>query len=230
MSEQQGPGRIFVLSACLIWIPLLAFLAKLAYNEALTGDPETGRLYFTDIAFEDDDGRTTALVGAITTFSYTFLLLASFCSGALAYIQHGGNRGMDPIAFWGACSVILFLAGLDERFIWHERVGPRLGIEDAWIVAVYPLLLLTAAWWGRREVFRFRRNAWLAVPIVLGSFATICIDALYPGPRLFRLLMEDGSKIIATSCLFLLYFKCLLDELDRLATPPAAGPALKGRF
>jgi len=34
MSEKQGPGRIFVLSACLIWIPLLAFLAKMAYNES----------------------------------------------------------------------------------------------------------------------------------------------------------------------------------------------------
>ena len=74
MSKKQGAGRIFVLSACLIWIPLLAFLAKMAYNESLTGDPETGRLYFTDIVYEDDDENITSLFGVITTFSYTFLL------------------------------------------------------------------------------------------------------------------------------------------------------------
>jgi hypothetical protein len=218
MSEKRGPGRIFVLSVCLIWIPLLAFLAKLAYIESLTGDPETGRLYFTDIVYEDDDGNVTSLLGVITTFSYTFLLLSSFCSGALAYIQGGCKRGRDAVAFWGVCSVLLFLAGLDERFLWHETIGFRLQIEDVWIVSVYPLLLLLAAWWGRQEAFRFRRNAWLAVPIVLGAVASLYIDVFRPGPRPYRLLAEDGSKIIATSCVFLLCFKCFLDELDQLSS------------
>ena len=217
MSEKQGPGRIFVLSACLICISLLAFLAKLAYIESLTGDPETGRLYFTDLVYEDDDGNVTSLLGVITTFSYTFLLLSSFCSGALAYIQHGRKRGRDPAAFWGVCSAILFLAGLDERFLWHETTGRRLRIEDASIVMLYPLLLLMAAWLGRREVFRFRRNAWLAVPIVLGAIVSLYTDVFRPGPRPFRLLVEDGSKIIATSSVFLLCFMCFLDELDQLS-------------
>jgi hypothetical protein len=97
-----------------------------------------------------------------------------------------------------------------------------LGIEDASIVVLYPLLLLMAAWLGRREVFRFRRNAWLAVPIVLGAFASLYIDVFRPGPRPYRLLAEDGSKIIATSCVFLLYFKCFLDELDQLSLRPGS--------
>jgi len=216
MSEKQGVGRIFVLSACLIWIPLLAFLAKMAYNESLTGDPETGRLYFADIVYEDDNGEVTSLLGVITTFSYTFLLLSSFCCGALAYIQDGGTRGRDPVAFWGVCSVILFLAGLDERFGWHEYVGFRLQIEDVWIASIYPVLLLLAAWWGRHEAFRLRRNAWLAVPILLGAVGSLFTDVFRPGPRPYRLLAEDGSKIISTSCMFHLCFKCFLDELDQL--------------
>ncbi len=217
-------NALFLLFACLNWVPLAAFLGWLTYREVRTGDPETGRLYFTDIVVELESSSTT-LIGVMTTFSYTWLVLAGVCAAVLSHIRRRQGNETQAIRFWSCAAVVFVLAGLDERFSWHEAAGLLLGINDTLIVAIYPLLAVLAAWGARSEIAKFRKNGWLLAPVVLGTLVTLGADAV-GGERPFRLLVEDGSKVIAASSLFLLVLKCLFDDLDCLILRPRASEPL----
>lgn len=207
---------VFSVVALTLGLFLIAVLGIIAYLEYSTGNPEAGRLYFADILTKTRSGGVTPLLGSLTTFSYSLLLLSAFCSAMLAYVRKRSGPGVGVTFFWSMTAMLLALAGLDERFVFHENIGPRLGIDDAAIVAGYPLLLIIVCWWGRSELRRFRGNFWLAIPIVLSTGFFLYVDRFFPRAQSYRLLLEDGFKIVAVAWLFLLFFKCLLDELDRL--------------
>jgi len=207
--------RRFLVLVLIAWFPLVVILAGLGYFEYSTGVRDLTTFVFADILAKKSSAVLMRLLGVMTTVSYSALLIAGVCAGLISYSCNYIPGTAKGKVVWGAIAVLLFLAALDERFVFHEEAGKQLGMNDALIVALYPAAVLALAVWRRSELLRFRRNSWLLYIVAAALLTSIVVDYFYIFDKryAYMTLAEDGAKVFASVSLCLLILKCLLDQL-----------------
>jgi hypothetical protein len=132
-----------------------------------------------------------------------------------------GNRDVAIFAVAAAFSCLL---AVDDMFLLHDGLLPRLGIPEIAVFAVYVLAAFIYAGFAWRRIF-------IAAPwhlVLTGAvFAVgLAIDVtkdLASGPLLdslrandqLRIMGEDGFKFIGIGCWFTLHLRAALTTLER---------------
>lgn len=167
------------------------------------------RHFFTDI-------KGPVLFYAINTTLSVFLLwiVALLFGICLLFV----NRKQQPREFFFCISQIIIFTylGLDDRFLLHEHLSEWLHHNDAYILLGLGLLEL-----GFLIGLGNVSQRPLKAKIFLGSAAIlfavmIVIDAKLPSRLLFRLSLEDLTKLWADVCLVLFAWEILLEKINRL--------------
>ncbi|MHA6796006.1 hypothetical protein ACVGVM_21195 [Pseudonocardia bannensis] len=149
--------------------------------------------------------------------------------GALV-LRRGGHR--EAAMFLGSGGVLTGVMVVDDFFLLHEAVYPKLGVPEE---AVYVLYAMGAA----AFVWRFRGRLGSDVVLLVAAYAfwgvSVGLDVLYSFGGPLALLPEDGTKATGTALWAVLMVRLTLAELDavlqgrRGATHPPAGREVVGR-
>ena len=183
----------------LLFCTLAVYSAGLLAVDVVKGQ-ETARGFFSDIVAGDDYPLPDkGLYGLNTSLCVIFLTGTAL----LHAVSVGASR--DERFPWFEVSQVVFYLYLaaDDRLRIHEKLGERLGMDDA-----YLLLAL-----GVAQVFlliflgRVQRQAWRLKGCLLAAgglfFLMVVIDAFLPDEMKGRLAMEDLAKLWAVVFLFL---------------------------
>lgn len=145
--------------------------------------------------------------GPIRLYALNTTLSAGLLFGAallLAFAASaGGARPRRERSFLWLQAAVFFALAADDRFLLHESVGVKLGIDDAFVLAaagVLELVLLAGLADLRSRPARVRRSivfagASFAVMVVIDA----CADRLAALPRL---TLEDSAKTCGAAWLF----------------------------
>lgn len=167
------------------------------------------RYFFTDI-------KGPVLFYAINTTLSVFLLwtVALLFGICLLFV----DRKQQPREFLFCISQIIIFTylGLDDRFLLHEHLSEWLHHNDAYILLGLGFLEL-----GFLIGLGNVSQRPLKAKIFLGSAAIlfaimIVIDAKLPSHLLFRLSLEDLTKLWADLCLVLFAWEILLEKINYL--------------
>ncbi len=172
-------------------IPHVCVVILAAYSAMLMGiefrtSQETVRPYFTDI--EGD-----VLFYAVNTTLSSFLLAGTALLLVFAASVVRESEGKQQAFFLSQAMMFAFLA-FDDRFLLHERIGYRLGVEDHFVMAV----------WAAAEIALlalFCRPAYVTAQMArlfgagAGFFVVMfAIDAFIEADLPLRLSVEDLAK------------------------------------
>lgn len=141
---------------------------------------------------------------AINTSLAVFLQLATALMFAVSLVslERSEKNKQERRFYWSQLIIFGFLA-LDDRFLFHEKLGARLGIEDAFILLCFGvlevILLLTLGNFIKRAK-PAKRYIYAAATFFLSMFF---FDAFLPQKMVLRLSLEDLSKTWADTFLFL---------------------------
>ncbi|WP_394746799.1 hypothetical protein [Spongiimicrobium salis] len=164
---------------------------------------QTGvREYLTDI------NGSGPFYGLNTTFTTILLTLTSynFILCALRYHKKEKGRNLQLLFFIIQALIFLYLA-LDERFKVHERVGGKLGIDDAYVLGLVGVGELVVLYYFKELLWN---NTLKSYALYLGGLCfgiMILIDAFGAKEGLLRLSFEDLSKTWAIFFLFIYSFE-----------------------
>ena len=187
---------------------LLGYSVLLLITEARTSQAYV-RNYFTDLR------GPVFFFGVNTSLSVAFLGgTALLC--AVALLIHDAPRPwltVDGRFLLTQVAAFAYLA-MDDRFLLHERIGARLGVEDAWLV----LALGVGEW----LLLTYFRRSWDVKParLLLAGAALffalmIIIDGAVPPEVTLRLSIEDLSKTWSGFFLFLFGWLLVRVQLSR---------------
>ena len=131
-------------------------------------------------------------------------------------------------AFHAAQAGLFAYLACDDRFLIHEELGMRLGIEDALILVALGLLELgLLAWLGRLRTRSPRARHCLALAGVAFA-AMLVVDGTFPSEWRFRLSAEDLFKLWGGALLLLFHLE-LYEEWLVVLAGKAARPQPPGR-
>lgn len=155
------------------------------------------RNFFTDI-----EGPVTFY--AVNTSLSVFLQLAIALMFAASLVCIEGDDLCKTERYFYRSQILLFgFMACDDRFLFHEKIGARLGIEDAFVLFFFGLLevavLLT---WGNFIHRCASQQAYILAAAACFALM-IVIDGFLPREIVPRLSLEDLSKTWAVTLLFL---------------------------
>lgn len=126
-------------------------------------------------------------------------------------------RRSDPRAAWFAVhgALVSAVLALDDAYLLHEVVFPKLGLPQIIVIGLIGGLILSYLWLQR--AFMGAPYRWL-LGLALSSFAvSVGTDQLFHSILPIWIVVEDGPKFIGIVCWFLLH---LMIHADRLARTP----------
>jgi len=153
------------------------------------------RLLFTDI------GGDTPLYGLNTTVCVGLLWGAGLLFGVMG-LTSPRAAGLQRAFGFSQAMVFIYLA-MDERFQLHERIGRRLGVEDAFVLGAIGLLEIALLWRPGEILSRGRRQVCLMAAAGAAFGAMVFVDAALPSSMTLRLSAEDLLKTWACALIFL---------------------------
>lgn len=193
---------------------LLLGLAVIVYSITLlwiewSTSQEYVRYFFTDI-------KGPVLFYAVnTTFSAFTLWSTALLFGICLLFT---DREQQPREFFFCLSQIIIFVylGLDDRFLFHENLGHWLHRNDAYLLLGLGFIELgLLAWLGKVRQRSKKAQLFLGSAAVLFAIM-IVIDAKLPSHLLFRLSLEDLTKLWADLCLALFAWEILLEKINYL--------------
>lgn len=124
--------------------------------------------------------------------------------------------GSQDYFFYTSQSIMFFYLGFDDRFMVHERLGRWFGFNDAyWLLVLGIIEIGLLIKWGEIDN-KPRRAKFFLFSAALLFAIMIIFDALFPKYMLFRLSLEDLSKLWSAVFLFLFAWELLLFQLEEL--------------
>jgi hypothetical protein len=144
---------------------------------------------------------------AVNTTLSSFLLWTVGLAFMACWLLSEKADGRKPVFFYLSQSLLFFYLGVDELYRLHEWAGGLLGIKDAFILLVPGGLILASLWfWGEMEKRSWRAKGSL---LMAGVFfgVMVAMDTIAPARMLFRLSIEDLSKLWSDFCLLLFAFE-----------------------
>lgn len=169
------------------------------------------RHFFTDIT---SPKNPSVMFYAINTTLTVFLLWATALLFIIRCVVDSGVLKKERF-FFVSQSVIFFVLGVDDRFLIHEQIGQKTGIEDAFILLAIGVMELGFLFTLGRELLR---KPAILFPLLFGGgffFIMVVIDAFVPSRTPLRLSAEDLTKLWACFCLFLYGWNTLILYLKR---------------
>jgi hypothetical protein len=126
------------------------------------------------------------------------------------------DRGKKACLFYTSQIALFIYLGLDERFMFHERIGIFLGINDVLILLLCGIVEIgLLAYLGDLEKRPKRVQQYLYLGAMF--FAGMAfIDAFLPDRMILRLSFEDLSKIWGIVFLFMFAFEILCNQITEL--------------
>ena len=113
------------------------------------------------------------------------------------------------VALYSTC--VSALLALDDAYLLHEVVMPKLGVPQVVFVGLLGSLVLLYLWLNYR-LFQ-SKSAWLIV-ISLTAFATsVGIDQIVHSIESHWVVLEDGAKILGIVCWFLFHFAFFSEQI-----------------
>ncbi|MFD1797058.1 hypothetical protein FQV27_15710 [Paracoccus aurantiacus] len=91
-----------------------------------------------------------------------------------------------------AAFMLSMMLGIDDRFMLHEALLPRIGIPEEAVLLIYAVLCLCAMWPFRAELVRFRMPL-LAIALLLFVLSLV-VDDLTEYSSASALMTEDMAK------------------------------------
>jgi hypothetical protein len=171
---------------------------------------EVVRHFLTDI------GQGEVFFYAInTTFSYSLLWATALIFAVCLLCLEDNMPHRDGFFYWSQVIMFTYL-GLDERFMFHEKLGAWLHHNDAYLLlglGIIELGLLFSFGNLRQKpilarYFLFTAACFFAIMVV--------VDALFPAHMRLRLSLEELTKLWADLCLTLFAWEILRQQISRL--------------
>jgi len=196
------------ISRSLILLAVIMYSCSLLWIEWSTSQVYV-RHFFTDI-------KGDVLFYAVNTTLSAFVLwsIALLFGICLLFV----DRAQQPREFFFCLSQIIMFTylGVDERFLLHENLGRWLHRNDAYLLLGLGFIELSLlAWLGNIRQRSYKAQVFLISAAVLFAIM-IFIDAILPSRLLFRLSLEDLTKLWAGLCLAFFAWEILLEKINRL--------------
>ncbi|MDT0275705.1 hypothetical protein [Blastococcus goldschmidtiae] len=121
--------------------------------------------------------------GVISTFTVMVWFAAGTLSAFIAWTDGKHRRRLAPFAY------LLLALAADDALLLHESVGPRLGIHELLIYAVYGLGALRIAYLMLGEERIVALAFWTGAALLAIS---VLVDVAFLGAY----LLEDGAKLL----------------------------------
>lgn len=195
------------LFSILIIYTLLILWTEWQYGQAVV------RFFLTDVKCNKLDLPFSTPFYAVNTIFSTFFLWATALLFGLCLLFV--NKQEESKEYWFCLSqMLLFIyLGFDEQFLLHERIGEWLGRNDAYLLLGLGIVEIGLLWTLGQI---FQRTAKIRRFLLIAAVFFGCmflIDAFLPSKLLFRLSLEDLSKLWADIFLFLFSFEIFLHKI-----------------
>lgn len=198
------------------WVRWAGIVALVAYSVTLIAvevriSQDFARHFFSDIT------GPVRFYAINTTLSVFFLWSAALIFAACFVCTHANGWHKKERAFYLSQVLVFGFLGFDDRFLIHEWLGGKAGLNDALILlgvgVLEVILLLTLGGLMSTQLKRNRRYVNLAAVF----FALmIAIDGLVPRELVPRLSLEDLSKTWASAFLFVFAWSIYYAKIDAL--------------
>ena len=195
------------LKLCLLTL-VVGYTAALLSIEYRFGQ-EHVRNYFTDI------------MGPVRFYAVN-TTLSAFLLGAIALIFFAcwllteAEDSKKPQLFYASQALIFLYLGIDERFMLHEWWGELLDKNDAYFVLLPGVLILVSLYfWGALERQSWRAKIYLL--LAAAFFAVMMVfDVIVPDQMLWRLSIEDLTKLWSDICLLLFAWEVFKQRIEQI--------------
>ena len=128
-------------------------------------------------------------------------------------------RRSDPRGAWFAAhgAVVSAVLALDDSYLLHEIVFPKLGFPQIIVIGLIGGLILAYLWLQR--AFMGAPYRWL-LGLALFAFAfSVGVDQLFHSILPIWIVVEDGAKFIGIVCWFLWHIVSHAERLARMPNP-----------
>lgn len=151
------------------------------------------------------DGAISTL-GIMIWAATAAISLFAACVGSLL-----GQKDLTKTALQGAA--VSALLALDDAYLFHEIVFPKLGVPQIVIIATYTAIM---AAYLVRNIRLFRtRSIWILGVSLAAFAASVGIDQIAHSIEPVWVVLEDGAKLIGIICWFLFHFALFSDGVVR---------------
>lgn len=214
--------RLFRISA--LAFPALIVLAAVMQD---TVDP---RLLFLDpmVAVEVAGQCCKTYYGIISTIGVMmWLMTATLCLFA-AFVLYQLGAASAVVRFALVAGLFTGWLGLDDAFLFHENIAPKLGIPQLAILLVYGGLAAAYTILCVRQILASD----VLLFVLAGGFlaSSLAIDAFLHSTDSFVTVLEDGAKFFGIACWVAFHVSAMAKAItrqidgDTLRTPAAADP------
>lgn len=132
------------------------------------------------------------------------------------------QRLFDTRRFLFASGLLTVLLGLDDAFLLHESLFPRLGVPEKIVYSGYAAVVLV---WLVRFRAAIRHSEYGVLGLALACFGTsLTLDVLEPAVGLDRFLFEDGAKFAGIVSWLTYFVSTAALALDGRGPPGRAVP------
>ncbi|MCE8000266.1 MAG: hypothetical protein HEP70_15515 [Rhodobiaceae bacterium] len=157
-------------------------------------------------------------VGVLLWASAAAVLIFS----ALVVALIGGQENRHHIIQFFLAGGLTMLLCIDDFFLVHDIVLPKLGFSETLAYAVYATIAAIYVWYARREILAAR---WLMFLISVACLAlSVKIDVFLNLDNDFRLLIEDGAKLMGIAAWLSFHAEaaaCTIQRLCETGSTPA---------
>lgn len=187
MTSPLAPSRSRLLAGLLVAavVGAVAVVAAIGLLAAVVDVPNEDLTREPQVVLEG-----SAYVGALSNLGVLVFAVAAVAAGLAATVVRGRERGM-----FGAAAAVSALMLLDDLFLLHDVVYPRLGVPEAVVQAAYLLAIAAIVFLYRSEMGMV---AVAGVVVTLGAWAaSVGMDTfLNNHPLNLDQLVEDGAKFV----------------------------------
>ncbi|MCR9241100.1 MAG: hypothetical protein NXH87_06950 [Rhodobiaceae bacterium] len=133
---------------------------------------------------------------------------------ALVVALIGGQEHSHYVVQFGLGGFLTMLLCIDDFFLVHDIVLPKLGYSETLAYVVYASFAALYVWYARAEILGAR---WLMFLLSVGCLAlSVKIDVFMNYDNDFRLLIEDGAKLIGIAAWLSFHAEAAACTIQRL--------------
>lgn len=159
-----------------------------------------------------------AYFGAMSTLGVlAWSAAAGLCALTAAILWARADR---RAGFFLAAAALTGWMALDDALMIHEVVGPRLGLAQNGLLAVYAGLGAAYLWFARRRLFE--PGGLLLAAAVVCFALSLGVDVVWPSTHSQITAIEDGAKFIGIVAWLMFHAAAAFDAMTETA-PARAG-------
>lgn len=133
---------------------------------------------------------------------------------ALVVALIGGQEHRHYVVQFALGGFLTMLLCIDDFFLVHDIILPQLGFSETFAYVVYASFAALYVWYARAEILGAR---WLMFLLSVGCLAfSVKIDVFMNYDNDFRLLIEDGAKLIGIAAWLSFHAEAAACTIQRL--------------